>query len=273
VPLGYIPGQQRGIRLRLFGSRKFSRTIEWRIIRQWMGSARGRWLDLAGGSGEFSHQLAINGCRVVNVDYDARGLATSRTSTTLPILAAAGDAAALPFADASFDAVLCNSAIEHFPDAGAALGEAARVLRPGGMLLLTADSFPDDAPGWFRWIPDAWRRPELRGNANLGARMKALHRERHGVVEYFSVASMRSLVSEAGFDVDELTAYMNGPVSGPIYGLHVLLHRLDFYNALSRRLFPLFLPFTWREGRRESGYGVAVRARKRRPDGPADGTA
>ena len=93
--------------------------------------------------------------------------------------------------------------------------------------------------------------------------MKALHRQRHGVVEYFTTASMRRLVSEAGFDVDELTAYMNGPVSGSIYGLHVLLHRLDFYNALSRRLFPLLVPFTRREGRRESGYGVAVRATRR----------
>jgi ubiquinone/menaquinone biosynthesis C-methylase UbiE len=43
-----------------------------------------------------------------------------------------GDAAELPFADASFDAVLCQSALMFFPDRVAALREMARVAAPGG---------------------------------------------------------------------------------------------------------------------------------------------
>lgn len=47
------------------------------------------------------------------------------------------DAAPLPFADASFDAVTCIEALEFLPDPGLALREMARVLRPGGTLLVS----------------------------------------------------------------------------------------------------------------------------------------
>ena len=48
------------------------------------------------------------------------------------------DIARLPFADATFDAVLCSEVIEHVPAPIAVIAELARVLRPGGELLLTA---------------------------------------------------------------------------------------------------------------------------------------
>ncbi len=48
-----------------------------------------------------------------------------------------GDACALPFADASFDRVLAVECIFHFPSRARFLGEAFRVLRPGGTLALS----------------------------------------------------------------------------------------------------------------------------------------
>ena len=45
------------------------------------------------------------------------------------------DAMRLPFADASFDSVLCQFGVMFFPDKVAGLREARRVLRPGGRLL------------------------------------------------------------------------------------------------------------------------------------------
>lgn len=48
----------------------------------------------------------------------------------------AGDAFGLPFADASFDAVVCVRVIHHFRDPRPAIDELARVLRPGGVLVL-----------------------------------------------------------------------------------------------------------------------------------------
>jgi SAM-dependent methyltransferase len=47
------------------------------------------------------------------------------------------DALSLPFAPASFDAVLVSEVLEHLADARAALAQIARVLKPGGRLLIT----------------------------------------------------------------------------------------------------------------------------------------
>lgn len=49
-----------------------------------------------------------------------------------------GDALALPFASGGADAILCTEVIEHVTDPGAMLSEFARVLAPGGSLLLTS---------------------------------------------------------------------------------------------------------------------------------------
>jgi SAM-dependent methyltransferase len=49
------------------------------------------------------------------------------------------DATDLPYGDASFDASICVSVIEHIPDDGKVMAELWRVLRPGGLLHLTTD--------------------------------------------------------------------------------------------------------------------------------------
>lgn len=55
-----------------------------------------------------------------------------------------GDIRALPFADASFDAVICSSVLYHdwVSDVGSAVQEMHRILRPGGVLLINVPAFP-----------------------------------------------------------------------------------------------------------------------------------
>ncbi len=60
-------------------------------------------------------------------------------------------AEALPFLDASFDAVSCRLAAHHFADVERAFVEVARVLRPGGRFVLSDNYAPDDA-ALDRWI-------------------------------------------------------------------------------------------------------------------------
>ncbi len=67
-----------------------------------------------------------------------------------------GDVLALPFRDQTCDTVLCNQVLEHVPQPQAAIDEMARVLRPGGYLILTAPHIwglhevPHD---YFRFTP------------------------------------------------------------------------------------------------------------------------
>jgi SAM-dependent methyltransferase len=73
---------------------------------------------------------------VVGLEYDRGHVGQARRRCpTLPFVR--GSAAALPFADRAFDVVLLLDVLEHLPDERPALGEAERVLRPGGTLILS----------------------------------------------------------------------------------------------------------------------------------------
>ena len=73
------------------------------------------------------------------LDLSPAKLRRGRELTAAPGLVR-GDALDLPFADASFDRVMSICAIEHFADGPRALAEMARVLAPGGELVMSADA-------------------------------------------------------------------------------------------------------------------------------------
>lgn len=94
-----------------------------------------RVLDLACGSGDLAAAAHEAGARVVGIDVSAGMLRTARARRVACALVR-GDALALPFADASVDAVVSGFALRNFVDLGAAFAESARVLRPGGRIAL-----------------------------------------------------------------------------------------------------------------------------------------
>jgi demethylmenaquinone methyltransferase / 2-methoxy-6-polyprenyl-1,4-benzoquinol methylase len=92
-------------------------------------------LDLAAGTGDFA-QIVLERfprARVVAVDLTDRMLHIARRRGLNET--ACADAVALPFADASFDAVVVGYGLRNFPHLEIALREIERVTRPGGMLL------------------------------------------------------------------------------------------------------------------------------------------
>jgi len=73
-----------------------------------------------------------------------------RAASTIPVVVAGDDAQTLPFPDDRFDAALCTWVLCGIPDAGAALAEVARVLKPGATLHFVEHGLAPD-PGVVRW--------------------------------------------------------------------------------------------------------------------------
>jgi SAM-dependent methyltransferase len=103
-------------------------------------------LDLATGTGWTSRLVARRGAKVIGVDLgaDLIGAARERAGTEgLTVDYQIGDAEALPFGDAEFDAVISTCGIMFASRPEAAASELARVTRKGGRIALTT------------WLPDS----------------------------------------------------------------------------------------------------------------------
>ncbi|MBU8542073.1 MULTISPECIES: class I SAM-dependent methyltransferase [Roseomonadaceae] len=91
----------------------------------------------------------VGGLDLVGLNIDprqlARGASLAHPGPGGRMTFVAADACTLPFADASFDRVMAVECIFHFPSRAAFLAEVRRVLRPGGVLVLS-DFVP--APAW-----------------------------------------------------------------------------------------------------------------------------
>lgn len=111
----------------------------------------------------------------------------SRIGTPRPVEWRQADALELPFADASFDAVVCQFGCMFFPDKARSVAEARRVLRPGGVLIFSAwdrlaenefadivtssvaSLFPEDPPRFLARTPYGYYdRAEIERDARAG---------------------------------------------------------------------------------------------------------
>lgn len=140
-----------------------------RLIRPNAFDVRGckRILDAACGNGRYSRFLlkhADPDAVLTSFDLSPKMLerAQSRVASDRASFAVA-DLTRLPYADAVFGAVVCGWVIEHLPDPKPGLRELARVLRPGGKLLLlaTEDTFTGRWCGRL-WHCRTYKRAELR---------------------------------------------------------------------------------------------------------------
>jgi ubiquinone/menaquinone biosynthesis C-methylase UbiE len=159
-----------------------------------LGGLRGTILDVGGGNG-IVRQYLPPGADCVVLDPSPEWLAAdwmqvARSFPALlsPITFVLGIGERLPFGSARFDAVLSLFSINHAADPPSLVQEAARVLRPGGRLLIVAE---DVEPRW-RDLPTAGYRsgwtPLHRGvrqklAADLGLRPWPIHPEHLAITE------------------------------------------------------------------------------------------
>jgi SAM-dependent methyltransferase len=109
-------------------------------------------LDLGCGDGQISRVVAESGARVVGVDPTWNQIRVAHERGGGPAYARS-EAAALPFASASFDAAVACLVFEHIDDLDIAVSEVARVLRPGGRFSFFLNHPLLQTPG-SGWIDD-----------------------------------------------------------------------------------------------------------------------
>lgn len=110
------------------------------LVAQW---PRGRILEAGAGSGAFALRLkqlgfAVEACDATPEIFHATDIPFHRADISR----------SLPFADASFDGVTCLETIEHLEDQFTFARECARVLVPGGRLLITTPNILGLAARW-----------------------------------------------------------------------------------------------------------------------------
>ena len=106
--------------------------------------ARGEILDAGCGTGGLIRRLEAKhpGWRWTGLDLDPLAARLARERVGGEVSLVEGSVTALPFPEASFDAVVSADVLYHLDDDGAAVAEACRVLRPGGIFVVNVPAYP-----------------------------------------------------------------------------------------------------------------------------------
>jgi SAM-dependent methyltransferase len=172
--------------------RRVFRLVEWLELEDGLDV-----LDLGCGEGFWLLALQrLRNLQLTGVDTDAARLRSAAARGARASLTEA-DAQALPFPDASFDRILLTEVLEHVPDDRAALREACRVLRPGGVLAI---SVPHERyPFWWDPINATWT--ALGGRPIRSGPIAGIWSNH---VRLYDAPTLAERVGEAGLDVELL---------------------------------------------------------------------
>ncbi len=177
----------------------FRRRVE--TIVEWVDAERPvRVLDCGSGYGFVLRILRdLTNATIVGLEYEMERVRETRAALgdDRRLSHVQGDAMRLPFADATFDYVVCSEVLEHLPDDARTAREIHRVLKPGGTCIATVpcQNYP------FAWDPINWTLERVTGK-HLGGR-----RPWSGIwydhQRLYTRDELTALMSGAGFHVDE----------------------------------------------------------------------
>jgi SAM-dependent methyltransferase len=151
-------------------------------------------LDAGAGFGRHAFELARRGASVVALDYAAEEVVTTQATFggmidahEIPLERLVGvlrgDATRLSFADGAFDRVITSEVLEHIQCDTDAIGEFARVLKPGGTFAATVPSWLPEKVNWM--LSDEYHAPKSVG----------------GHVRIYSATELKAKLRAAGLTV------------------------------------------------------------------------
>jgi SAM-dependent methyltransferase len=221
--------------------------------------ARSAVLIVDGGPGMLAEMVRERGFEVRMTDVSAVAVERARAKG-IDAQPLDTDDAPLPFADAAFDCVISDSAIEHryFPEK--ALAECARVLKPEGTFLLLL-------PNIAHWRHRLWllrgRFPEIKDGPSDRCHLR-----------HFALPDLRPPLRDLGFRVDSVLGFPSLWVKGlypPFFRLAGFRHFYAFLTRLRPTLFGRDLLLVCRKHLDQERPSPKVRQRSGSPEYPTWG--
>lgn len=204
----------------------------------------GALLDVGCGGGRFLNRMQKRGWQVAGTDFDKQ--ATQKVTARYGIKTHVGELSHCNLPANRFDVVTMSQAIEHLYTPEETLRECLRILKPGGLLVMTTPNVNSIAA------------------AEFGAHWRGWEAPRH--LHLFSVESLQRLTQRVGFEIVEARSYSAG-CSG-VYRVSHSLQHLEVTSWLAQ--FKLLL-WSYRKELHEhhmqkrqpnTGQNVFIRARK-----------
>ena len=215
-----------------------------------------RLLDVATGPGYVASRAVERGVDAVGLDFSEAMLAFAR-SRSPGVEFVRGDATALPFADASFDAVVAAFVLLHLGVPERAASESARVLRPGGRAAFTVW----DVPSRGRWlgvlldaIGDAGATPPVDVPPGPPLFRFAAEDELSALLEDAGLSDVRVETIDFALQLESADELWDGLVEGTVRVRPLVQSQTDEVRRAIRARFDELLE----EHRGETGFEVPV---------------
>lgn len=204
----------------------------------------GTLLDVGCGGGRFLNRMQKRGWKVEGSDFDEQ--ATRKVTARYGIKTHVGDLLQCALPANSFDVITMSQTIEHLYTPETTLRECLRILKPGGLLVMTTPNVNSIAA------------------AEFGAHWRGWEAPRH--LHLFSVESLRRLTQRAGFEVTEAQSYTAG-CSGVYRVSHTLQHpaATSWFSQLGLLMWSYrkeLYEHRMQKTKPNTGQNVLIRARK-----------
>lgn len=184
-----------------------------RLIERYGGALKGRHvLDVGSGMGGTSVALGLAGAVPLAFEYnraycDIIRRRAARYALGLPVVNGAGER--LPFADGCFDLAICWDVVEHVQCPDALLAELARVVCPGGRVVLTvinryAFRDPHYHMPFLNWLPRAVAEWVIERRGRSKGESAFRDRQRLSEMHYFTISGFRRLAEGHGFRMGDI---------------------------------------------------------------------